>query len=125
MDISCFEGTQPTTDSADLALGSSNVTAIRKKDHNIYTTLTEASKADKLVHIKSKKPIWNSETKTWMHGFGGRVKMPCENNFTAIQTIPNDNSDKFYKTAFDDQSADKMCIRHGKVSGKVLIFLIS
>lgn len=117
MDVSCFEETQPTTDSNDLAIGNrNNIPTTRKKDLNIYTTLAEASKADKLVHIKSKKPIWNSETKSWMHGFGGRVKMPCENNFIAIQTIPNDNSDKFYKTAFDDQSPDKMCIRHGKVS---------
>lgn len=118
LEANCFD--EPKIESDPLT--SSNATSsIRKQDNSTYTTLEDAAKLNKIICLQTKKPLWNEETKTWTHGFGGRVKMPSEKNFIAVQTVVNDKSDKFYKTALEDQAQDKLCIRHGKVSSKGLL----
>jgi len=68
--------------------------------------------------LGTKKPAWNSELQRWIHHFGGRVKVPSNNNFLLIHSsaeTSNHEKDGPSLHSAHEFSRNELVLRHGKV----------
>lgn len=124
--FSCFADTSCLEAAPELPLSSPLARA-----NSTYTTIESNLDSD-TIYLQTRKPIWNREINHWVHNFGGRVRIPSNKNFLVVQTTAADHYDAVqYRqnrpgevaTAADTHLAERVCIRHGKVSSLSLLSL--
>lgn len=71
------------------------------------------------IVLNTRKPLWNSEINTYVHNFGCRVKKASNRNFIVVRSAPHTDEATDALNAVRDtatfDSANSICIRHGKV----------
>lgn len=98
---------------------------------NGYTTL-ENSEMYGVTTLQTKKPIWNSEINHWVNTFGGRVRIPSNQNFILTQSVVGQDGDfsqfegkgprgPFVGQILSELNPDRICVRHGKSSSSSYI----
>lgn len=65
------------------------------------------------INLATKPPKWNSELRQYIQNYGGRVKIPSYKNFTVVEV--KHTQEQIIHHADEEQAADYVCIRHGKV----------
>lgn len=74
------------------------------------------------IILHTRKPLWNSEINTYVHNFGCRVKKASNRNFIVVRSASHtDEATEVVNGVRDTatfDSANSICIRHGKVRGQ-------
>lgn len=90
----------------------------------MYTSISQSTQDQQVIHLISKQAEWNTELKQYLHYFSGRVKQISPLNFIALQTLDDENQqEKYFQQALPLSIGDRMCIRHGKVSYSFVLLL--
>lgn len=52
-----------------------------------YSKLEDVVRLSEIAQLRTQRPTWNSELQRWMLHFGGRVKVPSNNNFILLLDV--------------------------------------
>ena len=71
------------------------------------------------IVLHTRRPLWNSEINTYVHNFGCRVKKASNRNFIVVRSVSHTDEATDVMNGVRDtatfDSANSICIRHGKV----------
>ena len=74
------------------------------------------------IVLHTRRPLWNSEINTYVHNFGCRVKKASNRNFIVVRSASHTDEATEAMNGVRDtatfDSANSICIRHGKVRQK-------
>lgn len=82
-----------------------------------YTTISATSQTTPMLELRTRAPPLSNDHKIFADHYGGRVRVPCRQNFTVHR-----EAGEFLQSAEQlmpdpDDPAAKPCILHGKVRG--------
>lgn len=84
-----------------------------------------------MLELHTRPPTWNSELKIFTDHYGGRVRIPCRQNFMVYHNEegeyflqepprhvhgPRGGATSGVAGGLEEERFGRMCIRHGKVS---------